>query len=128
MTNTMNESTTALPRVHSVTVHPLVLLSVVDHYNRSAKGTNRRTVGVLLGTVEKGHCDVISSFAVPFEEDSKNPKVWYLDHNYLESMFAMSRKINAKEKIVGFYSTGVERSERALRKTSQHSRWISRNE
>jgi len=71
---------------------------------------------------------VISSFAVPFEEDSKNPKVWYLDHNYLESMFAMSRKINAKEKIVGFYSTGVERSERALRKTSQHSRWISRNE
>ena len=111
-----------------MTVHPLVLLSVVDHYNRSAKGTNRRTVGVLLGTVEKGHCDVISSFAVPFEEDSKNPKVWYLDHNYLESMFAMSRKINAKEKIVGFYSTGVERSERALRKTSQHSRWISRNE
>jgi len=32
--------------------------------------------------------------------------VFYLDHNYLESMLAMFRKVNAKERIVGFYSTG----------------------
>ena len=54
--------------VTSVTVHPLVLLSVVDHYKRSASGTKRRSVGVLLGTKERGgKIDVISSFAVPFE-------------------------------------------------------------
>ena len=30
--------------------------------------------------------DVTNSFAVPFEEDSKNKDVWFLDHNYLENM------------------------------------------
>ena len=33
----------------SAVVHPLVLLSVVDHYNRVARGTKKRVVGVLLG-------------------------------------------------------------------------------
>ena len=31
--------------VTSVIVHPIVLLSVVDHYNRVAKDTNKRVVG-----------------------------------------------------------------------------------
>jgi len=35
-----------------VAIHPLVLLSVVDHYNRVVgKNKNRRVVGVLLGEV-----------------------------------------------------------------------------
>jgi len=89
-----------------VIVHPLVLLSAVDHYNRTCKDTKKRAVGVLLGSSFKGKCDVTNSFAVPFEEDSKNPKIWYIDHNYLDSMERMFRKINAKERIVGFYSTG----------------------
>ena len=56
-----------------MTVHPLVLLSAVDHYNRVAKGTRKRVVGVLLGSVDKGSVDATNSFAVPFEEDNKNP-------------------------------------------------------
>jgi len=91
-----------------VTVHPLVLLSVADHYHRVAKGTRKRTVGVLLGTVYKGKVDATNSFAVPFEEDSRNPAVFYLDHNYLENMMVMFKKVNAKERIVGFYSTGPQ--------------------
>jgi 26S proteasome regulatory subunit N8 len=31
-----------------------------------------------------------------------------LDHNYLENMLAMFRKVNAKERVVGFYSTGPQ--------------------
>jgi len=86
------------------------------------------------------------SFTVPFEEDLKNPLIWYLDHNYLESMFYMFKKINgmslppsfppslprfftpflttppslppslppAKERIVGFYSTGPKIKESDL--------------
>jgi 26S proteasome regulatory subunit N8 len=46
-----------------VIVHPLVLLSAVDHYNRVAKGTQKRVVGVLLGTSWKGRIDVTNSFA-----------------------------------------------------------------
>merc|ERR1719482_1003011 len=94
--------------VVDVTVHPLVLLSAADHYHRVARGTRKRAVGVLLGTVSRGRVDAVNSFAVPFEEDSRNPAIFYLDHNYLENMLHMFRKINAKERVVGFYSTGPQ--------------------
>lgn len=94
--------------IMDVTVHPLVLLSAADHYHRVARNSQRRVVGVLLGTVLKGRVDATNSFAVPFEEDRKNPAVFYLDHNYLENMLGMFRKINAKERVVGFYSTGPQ--------------------
>jgi len=59
--------------INDVTVHPLVLLSAADHYHRVARGTRKRVVGVLLGQIIRGNADVTNSFAVPFEEDSKNP-------------------------------------------------------
>ena len=67
---------------------------------------NKRVVGVLLGEQRKGRLDVTSSFAVPFEEDDGDAGIWFLDHLYLENMYRMSKKISAKEKIVGWYSTG----------------------
>ncbi|BFZ61105.1 proteasome regulatory particle subunit [Saitoella coloradoensis] len=89
-----------------VVVHPLVLLSAVDHYNRSAKGTKKRVVGVLLGQNNGSVVNVANSFAVPFEEDEKDPSVWFLDHNYVESMNDMFKKINAREKLIGWYHSG----------------------
>jgi len=89
-----------------VVVHPLVLLGVVDHYNRVAKGTTKRVVGTLLGEVSDYDLHITNCFAVPFEEDPKDPQVWFLDHNYHEQMFAMFKKVNQKERIVGWYSTG----------------------
>lgn len=89
-----------------VVVHPLVLLSVVDHYNRVAQNTSKRVVGILLGEVYQGRVDVTNSYAVPFEEDKSDPSIWYLDHNYHEDMYTMFSKVNAKEKVVGWYSTG----------------------
>lgn len=90
----------------SVTVAPLVLLSVVDHYNRIAKDTKKRVVGVLLGDNSGSSIRVANSFAVPFEEDSKDASVWFLDHNYIEGMSDMFRKVNAKEKLIGWYHSG----------------------
>lgn len=92
--------------VNQVTVAPLVLLSVVDHYNRVAKDTNRRVVGVILGNTRNGTVRVANSFAVPFEEDSKNPDVWFLDHNFIEGMQDMFRKVNANEQLIGWYHSG----------------------
>ncbi|KAJ1665556.1 proteasome regulatory particle subunit [Coemansia sp. RSA 1813] len=89
-----------------VVVHPLVLLSVVDHYNRVAKNTKKRVVGVLLGQADGNSVNVANSFAVPFEEDEKNPSVWFLDHNYIETMRDMFKKVNAKEKVIGWYHSG----------------------
>ncbi|KAL4458424.1 hypothetical protein ABPG75_013289 [Micractinium tetrahymenae] len=92
--------------VEQVVVHPLVLLSVVDHYNRVAKDTKKRVVGVILGESYKGRIDATNSFAVPFEEDDKDPSIWFLDHSYLENMFRMFKKVNARERVIGWYHTG----------------------
>lgn len=94
--------------VSKVIVHPLVLLSVVDHFNRMGKiGNQKRVVGILLGSWKgKGILDVSNSFAVPFDEDEKIQTVWFLDHDYLENMYSMFKKVNARERIVGWYHTG----------------------
>ncbi|KAK5153548.1 proteasome regulatory particle subunit [Oleoguttula sp. CCFEE 6159] len=90
----------------NVSVAPLVLLSAADHYGRSAKGTRKRVVGVLLGQNDGKNIRVSNSFAVPFEEDEKDPSVWFLDHNYVESMNDMFKKVNAREKLIGWYHSG----------------------
>jgi 26S proteasome regulatory subunit N8 len=63
---------------------------------------------VLLGSWKANNTilDVANSFALPFEEDEKDSTVWFLDHNYLENMWAMFRKVNARERIIGWYHTG----------------------
>jgi 26S proteasome regulatory subunit N8 len=43
---------------------------------------------------------------VPFEEDEKDPAVWFLDHNYIASMNDMFKKVNAREKLIGWYHSG----------------------
>ncbi|RAL51283.1 unnamed protein product [Cuscuta campestris] len=100
--------------IEKVVVHPLVLLSVVDHYNRVARDTKKRVVGVLLGSSSRGTVDVTNSYAVPFEEDDKDPSIWFLDHDYHGSMLSMFRRINAKEHVVGWYSTGPKLRENDL--------------
>lgn len=149
----VNEYTMNLA-VQKVIVHPLVLLSVVDHFSRQAKtGHNKRVVGVLLGTLRGKELDISNSFAgtlyclwffelcivisfltlmplfenmlfiltyayalytrnlynykiscclrlvdrfvaVPFDEDEKAKDVYFLDHDFLESMYGMFRRVN----------------------------------
>lgn len=55
----------SLRPIEKVIVHPLVLLSIVDNYNRVAKDTRRRVVGVLLGSSFRGTVDVTNSYAGP---------------------------------------------------------------
>jgi 26S proteasome regulatory subunit N8 len=47
----------------NVSVAPLVLLSVADHYGRSAKGTRKRVVGALLGQNDGKNVRVSNCFA-----------------------------------------------------------------
>lgn len=79
-----------------VVVHPLVLLSVTDHASRSASGTRKRVVGVLLGQDEGTRINIANSFAVPFEEDDRDGRTWFLDHDYIENMMAMFKKVNGE--------------------------------
>jgi 26S proteasome regulatory subunit N8 len=36
-------------------------------------------------------------FLVPFDEDDKDRSVWFLDHDYLENMYGMFKKVNGKQ-------------------------------
>ena len=58
----------------------------------------QRVVGVLLGECSKGKADVTNSFAVPFEEDPKDPSIWYIDRQYVEDMFGMFKKVNGQKR------------------------------
>ncbi|GAB4837236.1 hypothetical protein Ancab_002139 [Ancistrocladus abbreviatus] len=44
---------------------------------------------------------------MPFQEDEDDPCLWFLDQNFHESMYSVFRRINAKEHLVGWYSTGA---------------------
>ncbi|KAG2331714.1 hypothetical protein Bca4012_018729 [Brassica carinata] len=90
--------------IEKVVVHPLVLRSIVDRYNRVAKDSGKRVVGVLLG----------SSSRVPFEEDDKDPSIWFLDQNHHKSMLVMFKSINAKKDVVGWYNTCPKHRENDL--------------
>ena len=87
--------------LEKVVVHPLVLLSVTDHFTRVGKTGSGRVVGILLGKWTMGgtELDVSNSFALPFDEDSKDSNIWFLDHDYLESMFAVSTLLFLQSKI-----------------------------
>lgn len=71
-------------------------LSVTDHASRSASGARKRVVGVLLGQDNGKTINVANSFAVPFEEDERDPKTWFLDHDYIEGMNEMFKKVNGE--------------------------------
>ncbi|KAI0683339.1 maintenance of mitochondrial structure and function-domain-containing protein [Cytidiella melzeri] len=106
MVATTTEQLTALSGT-TVVVHPLVLLSVADHHARSLRGqSSKRVVGVLLGQDNGKTVNVANSFGIPFEEDERDPKTWFLDHNYIEGMWEMFKKVNAREKMIGWYHTG----------------------
>jgi len=91
-----------------VKIHPLVLLSAVDHYvrinNRISSG--KRVVGILLGNRQGDALDINNSYAVPFEEDASDPSVWFLDGNFIQEMFYMFKKVWSKTRVVGWYSSG----------------------
>lgn len=74
-----------------------MLLSVTDHHARSIpKGSSKRVVGVLLGQDNGKVINVANSFGIPFEEDEKDSKTWFLDHNYIENMWEMFKKVNGE--------------------------------
>lgn len=108
----------------TVSIAPLVLLSVVDHYERIVKSSessvvsnNKRVIGVILGDNSSNSktIRVSNSFAIPYEEDEKDPNIWFLDHNYIVSMMEMFKKINAKEKLIGWYHSGPKLKQNDLK-------------
>jgi len=85
-------------------VHPVVLLSVIDAYERRNEDA-KRVIGTLLGNVDKGVVEVTNCFAVPHNESDDEVAV---DIEYARNMFELHKKVNSAEVIVGWFSTGLE--------------------
>lgn len=85
--------------MQDIIVHPLVLLQITDHHSRY---DSSRVMGVLLGT-EESDIHITNSFALPFDESAST---FFIDTSYLENMLVLHRKINSKEKVLGWYHTG----------------------
>ncbi|KIJ09864.1 hypothetical protein PAXINDRAFT_102161 [Paxillus involutus ATCC 200175] len=57
----------------------------MDHHARSAsRNSSKQVVGVLLGQDNGKTVHVADSFGIPFEEDEKDSKTWFLEHNYVD--------------------------------------------
>mmetsp|Transcript_33637 Transcript_33637/g.84448 ORF Transcript_33637/g.84448 Transcript_33637/m.84448 type:complete len:300 (-) Transcript_33637:24-923(-) len=95
----MSDSIFRLSESRTVKVHPVVLLSVLDHFTRR-KENQRRVIGALLGVVTDDVVEIRNSFPVPHTED----KEVAVD---MQNLFELHKKVNPNEVYVGWYSTGL---------------------
>ncbi|EJD01517.1 Mov34-domain-containing protein [Fomitiporia mediterranea MF3/22] len=88
--------------IQNVTIHPVVLFTILDHYLRRTDD-QERVIGTLLGTRTETEIEVHNCFAVLHSETSERVAV---DMEYHRTMYDLHHKVHPKEVIVGWYSTG----------------------
>jgi len=91
-------------------VHPVVLFSVVDSYERRNEDA-KRVIGTLLGNVERNVVEVTNCFTVPHNESEDEVAV---DIDFARNMYELHKKVNPNEVIVGWYSTGPDITEHSV--------------
>jgi len=91
-------------------VHPVVLFSIVDSFERRNEGATR-VIGTLLGSYDKGSVEITNSFCVPHNESEDEVAV---DLEFAKNMFELHKKVNPSEVIVGWYATGNEVKEQSV--------------
>ena len=113
MSNPSLRNTTTGNNVH-VHVHPLVLLSVLDHHTRRQE-PNGRVIGTLLGRREGNHHVTITNcFAVPHAERGDEVAIGK-DFNRqmlaLNASAAVGGRGSQQEVVVGWYGTSMREEE-----------------
>ncbi|CAB4410693.1 unnamed protein product [Rhizophagus irregularis] len=91
-------------RSFTVSVNPVVLFSVLDHYLRRQE-KQHRVIGTLLGVRSEDGSEVEVRNCFPVSHDETDNQV-AVDMEYHRNMFELHKKVNAKEVIVGWYATG----------------------
>jgi translation initiation factor 3 subunit F len=84
----------------SITIHPVALFSILDHYLRRTDD-QPRVIGTLLGTrsPDNTQIHVRSSFAVLHSENDEQVAV---DMEYHRTMYELHSRVTPKETIVGW--------------------------
>lgn len=87
--------------VNKVVVHPLVLLSILDHQSRR-HFPNGRVIGTLLGKRDGDKVEVTNCYAVPHEEGGDEVAI---GKDFNRQMLALHQRANRSEHVVGWYAT-----------------------
>jgi translation initiation factor 3 subunit F len=86
-------------------LHPVVVLSILDHFKRRDENMNS-VVGTLLGTRVGNGVDGSNRFPVPHVEPSDaNDHTPAIDTEYHSNMLALQQRLNPDETVVGWYTT-----------------------
>merc|ERR1712183_13368 len=88
----------------SVKIHPTVLFTIVDSFERR-KEDAKRVIGTLLGNIHGNEVVVTSCFCVPHNESKDEVAV---DMESARTMTDFHVKTNPNEVIVGWYATGLD--------------------
>ena len=89
---------------NTVRVHPVVIFTICDAYIRRNEN-QERVIGTLLGTIGDGVVDIKNCYAVPHSESNDQVAVDVVHH---QTMAELQSKVNASERIVGWFSTGTD--------------------
>uniref|UniRef100_A0A8D2DGI0 Eukaryotic translation initiation factor 3 subunit F n=1 Tax=Sciurus vulgaris TaxID=55149 RepID=A0A8D2DGI0_SCIVU len=93
-----------------VRLHPVILASIVDSYERRNDGA-ARVIGTLLGTVDKHSVEVTNCFSVPHNESEDEVAV---DMEFAKNMYELHKKVSPNELILGWYATGHDITEHSV--------------
>ncbi|CAE7710053.1 TIF3F1, partial [Symbiodinium microadriaticum] len=92
----------------TVKLHATAVFSILNSHIRR-EDRSSRVIGTLLGFKQDGCINVTDCFAVPHME--RNDEVYVaINKDYHKSMYAMHKRINRKELIIGWYTTVPEGS------------------
>jgi translation initiation factor 3 subunit F len=89
--------------VSRVDVHPIVLLSVLDHHTRRQEGAGR-VIGTLLGKRDGDRVEITNCFAVPHAERGDEVAI---GKDFNRQMLALHLRANKRETVVGWYATAL---------------------
>ncbi|KAI5607622.1 eukaryotic translation initiation factor 3 subunit F [Silurus asotus] len=93
-----------------VKIHPVVLASIADSYERRNEGAVR-VIGTLLGTIDKHSVEVTNCFSVPHNESEDEVAV---DMEFAKNMYELHKKVSPSEVIIGWYATGYDITEHSV--------------
>lgn len=87
-----------------VKVHPVVLFSIADSYERR-NADSHRVIGTLVGSVDKQSIEITNCFCIPHKEYEERVEA---DIVYAQDMFELNKKVAPQENLVGWFATGNE--------------------
>uniref|UniRef100_A0A3Q4HPM7 Eukaryotic translation initiation factor 3 subunit F n=2 Tax=Pseudocrenilabrinae TaxID=318546 RepID=A0A3Q4HPM7_NEOBR len=102
-----------------VKIHPVVLASICDSYERRNEGASR-VIGTLL-TIDKHSIEVTNCFSVPHNESEDEVAV---DMEFAKNMYELHKRVSPTEVIIG-YATGFDITEHSVLIHEYYSREAS---